>query len=63
MKNTQEIDKKWRGNSWCKKGLRYVSNNHHVQALFESYFKPAIKKMIEENMKTEYLIILINYHL
>lgn len=44
MKNTQEIDKKWSGNSWCKKGLRYVSNNHHVQALFESYFKPAIKK-------------------
>lgn len=31
--------KKWKGNSWCKKDLRYISNTHHVWALFELYFK------------------------
>lgn len=44
MKNMQEIEKKWMRNSWCKKDLRYISNNYLVQALFGSYFKPTIKK-------------------
>lgn len=52
------MKRKRKGNSWCKKDLRYISNTHHVWALFGLYFKQTVKRnIIRKKMNTEYLII------